>query len=185
MESMDVLKPMRRKSRTVPLVLLALLGACTSTTDSPVAPTGLAGTGSASTKKIFIDVDDDAAPGGNGSARSPFDNLPAAVAYARTVSGAVTIRVAPGDYALSQTLVIDRSLELRGSTQQAAGTDSWPSGEVVPGTATRVYASSSALPLLVTVDSGDGSVLTDVQVRGENPDRARSATKLRAITFHE
>jgi len=115
---------------------------------------------------FVIHVDDNAAPGGDGSGRFPFDNLPDAVDAARTVPGAVTITVEPGDYALAATLVIDRSLHLRGSTEQADGADAWPTGEVVPGTETRVFASDPALTRLVLVDRGDGTVLEDLDIRG-------------------
>lgn len=115
---------------------------------------------------VVIHVDDDAAPGGNGTGRFPFDNLPDAVDAARTVTGSVTIKVRPGDYPLAETLVIDRSLKLSGSTEQLDGTDSWPTGEVVPGTATRVFASNPALTELVLVGRGNGSVLPDVNIHG-------------------
>ena len=118
------------------------------------------------TPVIIIHVDDDAAPGGNGTGRFPFDNLPDAVAAARTVPGSVKIRVRSGDYPLAEALVIDRSLDLIGSTEQVDGTDRWPTGEVVPSTATRVFASNPALTQLVLVDSGYGTVLTDVNIRG-------------------
>jgi len=115
---------------------------------------------------VVIHVDDDAAPGGDGTGKSPFNNLPDAVDAARSVPGAVTIKVAPGDYALAETLVIDRPLLLRGSTEQVQGSDSWPTGEVVPGTATRLFASNPALARLVLVDRGDGSVLGGVNISG-------------------
>ena len=52
---------------------------------------------------MVIHVDDDASPGGNGTGRFPFDNLPDAVATPPTVpSQAVIIIVEPGDYPLAQ-----------------------------------------------------------------------------------
>jgi len=115
---------------------------------------------------VVIHVDDDAAPGGNGTDRFPFDNLSEAVDAASTVPGPVIIKVEPGDYPLVSTLMIDRPLDLRGSTEQIVGTDSWPTGEVVPGTATRVFASNPALTQLVLVGHGDSTVLPDVNIRG-------------------
>jgi len=115
---------------------------------------------------VLIHVDDDAAPGGNGSARFPFKNLPEAVDTARTVVGPVIIQVEPGDYPLTSTLVIARSLELRGSTVQINDSDSWPTGQVAPGTATRIFASNPTLTRLVLVDRGDSTVLRDVNIRG-------------------
>jgi hypothetical protein len=121
---------------------------------------------SASEPPVFYYVDDDAAPGGNGSVLQPFHNLPEAIAAARAASGFVTIRVAPGDYPLADTLVIDRSIDLRGSTEQFTDADAWPTGAVVPGTATRVFASNPVLTRLMLVDHGDESVLRTVSVRG-------------------
>jgi photosystem II stability/assembly factor-like uncharacterized protein len=115
---------------------------------------------------FLIHVDDDAAPGGNGTAGFPFNNLPQAVAAAHSISGPVAVNVAPGDYALRRTLVIDRSLVLQGSTEQVRGKGQWPTGEVVPGTATRVFASNPALTQLVLVDRGNGTVLRDIAVSG-------------------
>jgi hypothetical protein len=111
-------------------------------------------------------VDDDAAPGGNGSGRFPFDNLPDAVDAARKHAGSVIVEVEPGDYPLASTLVIDRPLDLRGSTKQSDGADSWPTGEVVLGTLTRVFAANPMLTQLVVVDRGDAAVLHDVNIRG-------------------
>jgi hypothetical protein len=133
--------------------------------DSPVESlTGPAQ--SAVTPGTVVHVDDSAPPGGNGTKKSPFNTLPGAVSYARTLSGDVTITVAPGDYGLSETLRIDRPLELRGSTVQLAGADSWPSGEALPGTATRVFAANPSLPQLVLIDRSDGGVFSGVDVRG-------------------
>lgn len=118
-----------------------------------------------SAKQIDIHVDDDATPGGNGSARSPYTNLPEAVVAARANPGAV-IKVAPGDYALAETLVIDESMDLRGSTVQVDGDDRWPTGEVVAGTKTRVFSTNPGLSQLILVGRADASVLKDVSIRG-------------------
>src|SRR5262249_29428869 len=115
---------------------------------------------------VVIHVNDDAAPGGNGAKNAPFNNLPDAVEAARRLPGAVTIKVEPGDYALTETLLIDRPLDLRGSTEQVDGSDSWPTGEVVAGTATRLFALNPALTRLVLVDRGDGTVLGGVDISG-------------------
>jgi hypothetical protein len=119
-------------------------------------------------KPVTIHVDDDAAAGGDGSGRFPYNNLPGAVAAARAFSQAVVIRVAPGDYPLAAPLVLDRSLELRGSTEQVdRDDDRWPSGEVVPDTETRVFATSAiGSQPLVQVGHVDGTVLNDVSIRG-------------------
>ena len=117
-------------------------------------------------RPVVIHVDDDASPGGNGTGRFPFDNLRDAVDAARPLPQAVIIIVEPGDYPLASTLVIDRGLDLRGSTEQVYGSDHWPTGDLVPGTATRIFASNPALTRLVLVDRGDSTVLTDVSIRG-------------------
>jgi hypothetical protein len=113
-----------------------------------------------------IHVDDDGAPGGDGTSQFPFNNVPAAMAAARAVTGPVTIKVAPGDYALAETLVIDRSVDLRGSTEPVQDLDGWPTGEVVSGTATRLFASSPAMARLLLVERADATVVDDVRIRG-------------------
>jgi len=117
-------------------------------------------------QRVLIHVNDDVAPGGNGTARFPFNNLPEAVDAARTILGPVIIQVEPGDYPLTSTLVIDRSLELRGSTVQINHGDSLPTGQVVPGTATRIFASNATLTRLLLVDRRDSTVLRNVKIRG-------------------
>lgn len=113
-----------------------------------------------------IHVDDDAAPGGDGSGKLPYNNLPAAMAAARAVTEPVTIKVEPGDYAVAETLVIDRGVDLRGSTELVLDDDGWPTGDVVEGTATRLFASSPTLTRVVLVDRGDATVIGDVNIRG-------------------
>ena len=117
---------------------------------------------------VVIHVDDDAAAGGDGSGRFPYNNLPDAVAAARALSQTVVIKIEPGDYPLAAPLVIDRSLELRGSTEQVnRDDDPWPTGEVVPDTETRVFATSAiGSQPLIQVGHGDGTVLNDVRIRG-------------------
>jgi hypothetical protein len=117
--------------------------------------------------QFVIHVDSNATPDGNGSAKFPYNNLPEAVAVARATSGAVVIKVNPGNYALAEPLVIDRSLDLRGSTEQVSSDDPWPSGEVAAGTETRIFATS---PLgsqpLVLVGRSDGIVVNGIHISG-------------------
>ena len=115
---------------------------------------------------VVIHVNDDAAPGGDGSGRRPYKNLPEAVAAARAASGEVVVKVQPGAYALGETLVIDRSLGLRGSTEQVASGDAWPSGEATVGTETRVYSTNPSMTQLIVVGRPDASVLENVTIRG-------------------
>jgi hypothetical protein len=114
---------------------------------------------------VVIHVDDDAAPGGDGSGRLPFDNLPDALAAARLAEGRAMIVIKPGDYEVPRTLVIDRAVELRGSTELIQGPDGWPTGDVVAGTATRVFASDPSMARLLLVDQGT-SVVSDVVISG-------------------
>ena len=57
-----------------------------------------------------IHVDDDAAPGGEGSARFPYNNLTDALKAAASRVSPV-IDVAPGVYPVDRSLIIDRSIE--------------------------------------------------------------------------
>jgi hypothetical protein len=117
---------------------------------------------------VVIHVDDSAAAGGNGSGGAPFRNLPEAVAAARTADGRAVINVQPGDYPLVAPLLIDFPLVLHGSTIQVDDPDDpWPTGSVVPGTQTRVFA---AAPIgtqpLVSVGRTDSTVMGGVTIRG-------------------
>lgn len=117
--------------------------------------------------KRTIHVDDDAPSGGDGSARSPFNNLSDAVAAANTSSASVVVKVAPGDYAVNASLVIERPLALRGSSVLIEDADGWPTGAVVPGTATRVFTPNplGAEPL-IAVGRVDAVVINDVGISG-------------------
>jgi hypothetical protein len=148
-------------------VLAALVAACFPAGDSPTAPQAFAvAAPPGSARTVVIQVDDDSPPGGDGSASRPFDNVPDAMARARTVTGAVTIKVHPGDYPLAETLVIDRPLELRGATEHVYDAHPWPSGDVVTGTTTRIFATNPALTELVRAGRSDGTVLNAVNIRG-------------------
>ncbi len=63
-----------------------------------------------------IHVDDDAEPGGDGSGRSPFDNIADSLALAASLGGAVVV-VEPGQYPVSSTLHIQSPVDLRGSNE--------------------------------------------------------------------
>src|SRR5687767_3380066 len=116
---------------------------------------------------IVIQVDDDAAPGGNGSGQSPYNTLAAALEAAKATSESVRIIVAPGEYAITETLTIDRSLDLRGSTELLKDTDGWATGDAAAGTETRIVAGSSlgSQPVIL-VGRSDATVLDDVSIRG-------------------
>ena len=111
--------------------------------------------------RTVIYVNAGAAPGGNGSWRFPYRNLPPALVKARATSDAVTIRMGPGRYVIDSTLVIDRPLILRGASELIKGPEGFPTGGVVAGTATRIVASAKlgAEPLF-SVGRDDGVVIS-------------------------
>lgn len=77
------------------------------------------------------------------------------------------VKVASGEYAITETLVIDRSLDLHGSTELLKDADGWATGQAVAGTETRIVAVSSlgAQPVIL-VGRSDATVLDDVSIRG-------------------
>jgi hypothetical protein len=129
-----------------------------------VASPGVAG---AAGSKV-IHVNDDAEPGGDGSARSPYDNLPDALAAARATSGDVVVSVAPGDYEVTSTLVIARPLDLRGASDLIKDVDGLPTGAVVAGTETRIFAADPSLGAQPVVAAGrtDGATMSGLRVSG-------------------
>jgi len=112
-----------------------------------------------------IHVDDNAVPGGSGTATAPYNNLADALAAASATSAAVVIKVAPGDYAVASSLVVDRPLELRGSSVLIEDAEDWPTGDVAAGTQTRVFASNATLAQLIRVGQGGGG-FSGVTIRG-------------------
>ena len=120
----------------------------------------------AATAKVIY-VNEGAAPDGNGSYRFPFRNLPAAVAKAKSTTGDVVIRVAPGRYPIDSTLVIDRSLALIGSTEIIESASGFPTDSTVPGTATRIVGGEGmGSSPIITVGRPDGVVIDGVTIRG-------------------
>lgn len=144
-------------------LLTALAAATIASSLAAVVPRSVT-----ASKQVVIHVDDGAAPGGDGGGRSPYRTLADAVAAARARSTAVVIKVEPGDYPLTAPLVIDFALDLRGSTEQVVTDDDpWPSGVVVTGTETRVFATSAVgSQPLVRVGRADSVVISDVSIRG-------------------
>jgi len=123
-------------------------------------------TGDDSEPRTVIYVNTGAAPGGDGSWRFPYRNLPAALNEARATPGAVTIRIAPGRYEVDSTLVIDRSLILHGSSELIRGPQGFPTGAVLPGTETKIVASASVgIEPLISVGREDGVVIRGVTIR--------------------
>jgi hypothetical protein len=115
----------------------------------------------------LIYVDDNAAAGGDRSVSRPYNNLKDAFAAARTAAGAVVVQVAPGVYPVDASLVIDRPMTVRGASVLVQGTDGWPTGDVVPGSETRITGSPllNADPL-ISVGRADGVIVSGVTIGG-------------------
>ena len=64
-------------------------------------------------------------------------------------------RSRPGITRSATTLVIERPLELRGSSVLTEDADGWPTGDVAAGTETRVFASNATLAQLIRVGQDD------------------------------
>lgn len=127
---------------------------------------GLAINAQSATHQV-IHVDDNAPPGGDGSAAKPYNTIADGVTLARAVGGDPTIKVAPGRYELASTIIIDIPLDLVGSNVMGIDSGGWPTGVLAPGTETRIVglAPLGVLPL-VLVGRPDGAVMVDVNIRG-------------------
>ena len=155
-------------------LLLAMMLGCedaagpTTPANLEPEPRSTMGSGATSTlvgRGSLIHVDADAGPGGNGSAKFPFEDIADALALAGSLGGAVVI-VKPGQYPVSSTLRIQSSIELRGSNVMEVDAAGWPTGSIVPGTETRIVGTSAlGTSALVVVASTDGSVLHGVVIR--------------------
>lgn len=137
-----------------------------------VAMAALATSVYAASTPPVIHVDDDAAAGGDGSAGLPFNTLVDALSAANGIAGSVVIEVAPGVYRFDHSLVIERPLELRGSSVPVFGPDGLPTGDVVPGTETRLVGTDSlgtdslGSDPLISVGRTDGVVISGVTISG-------------------
>jgi hypothetical protein len=121
----------------------------------------------AASNSPVINVDDDAAAGGDGSERFPFNNLVDALSAAKGIAGSVVVKVAPGTYRFDRSLVIERPLELRGSSVPVVGPDRLPTGQVVAGTETRLVGTESlGSNPLISVGETDGTVISGVTISG-------------------
>lgn len=140
-------------------VLLCFAVAATASSSAFTA----AGVDPASTV-IYVNMG--AEPGGDGSWNFPYTKLPPALKKARATDGAVTIRIAPGRYVVDSTLVIDRPLILRGSSELIKGPNGLPTGAILPSTETRIVASSGlGTEPLISVGRADGVVISGVTIR--------------------
>jgi hypothetical protein len=113
----------------------------------------------------IIHVDDDARPGGDGSARLPFDNIADALARAAFLGGAVVV-VEPGQYPVSSTLRVQSPVDLRGSNVMEVDDAGWPTGSIAPGTETRIVGTVAlGTGALVSVGSSASGVIQGVEIR--------------------
>lgn len=130
------------------------------------APTDTDGALSIHSLRHVIHVDDDAGPGGDGSARAPYDNLHDAVAHAQGIAGA-TVLVRAGVYELGTSLRVQTPIDLRGSNVMERDAQGWPTGIVAPGTETRIVGTASlGAASLLFVGRDDGGVIEGVSIRG-------------------
>ena len=114
-----------------------------------------------------IHVDAQALPNGNGSAQAPFNNIPAAVAYANTLKGSPNIHVAPGRYVIANTLLIEKGLTLQGSDELEIDTEGWPTGELVdPAQETRIVGMATLAGRPMISAGKSGQVINNVKFRG-------------------
>jgi hypothetical protein len=134
-----------------------------------------------------IHVDDDAAAGGDGSGRAPYNNIADAVASTLGTPGPVVIKVEPGIYALDATIQLERSVDLRGSSVLPLDEGGLPTGAVVPGTETRIIASPAlGAGSLILAGRSDASIIQGVRIQGfqfEGPAGGASVTVMRAQDF--
>jgi hypothetical protein len=105
-----------------------------------------------------------AAAGGDGSGKAPFATIGEAVARATELGGA-TILVGPGTYPIASTVSIRVPLVLRGSNVMEVDADGWPTGNIAPGTETKILGTAAlGAATMIAVGSVSGPVLSGVTV---------------------
>jgi hypothetical protein len=68
---------------------------------------------------------------------------------------------------LEAPLFVERSVDLRGSTELIEDDDGWPTGDVVAGTETRIVAANAAgSQSLIVVGRSDAAVIDGVGIKG-------------------
>lgn len=110
-----------------------------------------------------IYVDDNANPGGDGSATFPFQNLPAAVREANARNFKSKIQLAPGRYELNETLRIERGMSIVGSGQPQLDGKKLPTGLLQNGASESLIVSSPTMTQLMIFVGKDGEVIRDVK----------------------
>src|SRR5262249_48659943 len=132
---------------------LLLLAGCGRTTLAPrvtVNPHTAASLAAASMGNPVIHVDDNAQPGGDGTAKTPYSNIADAVSRAQALGGGVVV-IEPGRYELTSTVRIPCPIDLRGSNVPDLDTTGWPTGSVLAGTETKIVGTAAlgANPLVI------------------------------------
>lgn len=153
--------------KALPIVFgSVLLALCVqSSTDARLETRSLTPGAAQRSGQRVIHVDDDAGPGGDGSGRFPFDNIPDALARAASLGGAVVI-VEPGQYPVSNTLQIQSPIDLRGSNVMEVDDAGRPTGSIAPGTETRIVGTAAlGTGALVSVGPSAGGVIQGVEIR--------------------
>lgn len=116
-------------------------------------------------RRLVLHVDDDAAPGGDGSGRAPFADLGEAVAQAQAGGGGLVL-IAPGTYTRSAPLFVGAGITLRGASELEVDDDGWPTGVIRPGTETRIVGQGLGDRALIEVGAVAGPVIRDVSIEG-------------------
>jgi hypothetical protein len=148
--------------------------------------TGTLGAQSSQDQPIYY-VDANAAPGGNGSLQQPFQGISDALARSHLNHGHTLIRVRPGTYSVSNTLILeDDSVSLLGSDLLETDSGGLPTGIVMPGTETVLTPALSlgSMPL-IAIGQPSGSVVRNVTIQGFTltPQSGNAIDLLRAQEF--
>src|SRR6185295_12243542 len=113
-----------------------------------------------------VHVDAKGPANGNGSAQAPFNNIPAAVAYANALKGSATIHVGPGRYEITDTIRIEKGLTLQGSNELEIDEQGWPTGNLVDhANETRIVGGPALTTVLISAGKA-GEVIEGVKLQG-------------------
>jgi len=119
------------------------------------------------TQAQTIHVDANGHPSGNGSSQKPFNNIPAAVALAKTLGGSPNIRLEPGRYEITDTLNIENGVTLQGSNELVIDGQGWPTGVLVDPTEETRIVGMPALADKPLINVGKtGQVIQGVRISG-------------------
>jgi len=115
----------------------------------------------AGAQELYVDIN--AQPGGNGSHNAPFNSIETAVAYANGLPGIPNIRVAPGHYPVSATLLVQKTMIIQGSNRMNIDAQGFPTG-ADPLTESRIVG-TAALGANTLVEIGNnGNLIPLLQI---------------------